>query len=56
LGGAGAEATMRVRIEFAKGSSGTLGTRFCMPIDLSAVPQPSGLVSVLSGETWNFQA
>lgn len=37
------------------GNSGGMG-QISLPIDLTAVPQPSGLVSILSGETWNFQA
>ncbi|MDC3307399.1 hypothetical protein OAV47_01040 [bacterium] len=34
-------------------SSGTAG-EFSLPLDLNSTPQPTGLVSVQAGETWNF--
>ena len=37
------------------GQSGGTGT-IALPIDLTQVPQPLGFVSVLPGDTWNFQA
>ncbi|MEM1250107.1 MAG: hypothetical protein AAGK22_27310, partial [Acidobacteriota bacterium] len=36
-------------------NSGTAG-RFEIDVDLTAIPTPTGLVTVLPGETWNFQA
>ncbi|QDV07574.1 hypothetical protein Poly30_31000 [Planctomycetes bacterium Poly30] len=36
-------------------NSGATGT-FSLPIDLTMTPTPTGLVPVMSGETWNFQA
>ena len=36
-------------------NSGATGT-FFGTVDLTAIPQPTGAVSVLPGETWNFQA
>ena len=36
-------------------SSGPTGS-ILFPIDLTAIPTPTGLVPALSGETWNFQA
>ena len=30
--------------------------RIELPIDLALVPQPTGFVSVIAGDTWNFQA
>ncbi|MEM8710830.1 MAG: glycoside hydrolase family 16 protein, partial [Planctomycetota bacterium] len=36
-------------------SSGSGGS-FSLALDLSAVPQPTGPVSIASGDTWNFQA
>lgn len=37
------------------GSSGASGT-FDIALDLTSFPQPMGSVSVLAGDTWNFQA
>ncbi len=37
---------------FQSGTSGTSGAT----LDLTAMPQPMGAVSVLAGQTWNFQA
>ena len=34
--------------------SGSAGA-FSLPIDLTAIPQPMGAVSVLAGQTWSFQ-
>jgi len=34
-------------------NSGATGT-FTLPLDLTSTPQPTGLVSVQAGETWNF--
>ena len=36
-------------------SSGSTGT-FSLEIDLGALPTPTGSVSAMPGETWNFQA
>ncbi len=36
-------------------NSGSAGT-FSLPIDLAAIPQPTGTVAVQPGETWHFQA
>ncbi|MEZ6015559.1 MAG: hypothetical protein R3F49_10625 [Planctomycetota bacterium] len=36
-------------------NSGTMG-EFSLPLNLTATPTPTGLVSVLPGEAWNFQA
>lgn len=36
-------------------SSGTTG-EFALPIDLTMIPQGSGVVTVLAGDTWNYQA
>ena len=36
-------------------SAGTVGA-FSLTLDLSAMPTPTGLVTVAAGETWNFQA
>ena len=36
-------------------NAGPSGT-FSIPIDLTVIPGPMGLVSVMAGETWNFQA
>lgn len=36
-------------------NSGTRGL-FSLALDLAATPTPTGLVSIASGETWNFQA
>ncbi|QDV08463.1 hypothetical protein Poly30_40100 [Planctomycetes bacterium Poly30] len=33
-----------------------LGGRIELPLDLTLVPQPNGFVSVVAGDTWNFQA
>ncbi|MEM9378612.1 MAG: FG-GAP-like repeat-containing protein [Planctomycetota bacterium] len=35
--------------------SGSAGT-FTLMVDTSALPQPTGAVSAMSGETWNFQS
>ncbi len=35
-------------------NSGPMGS-FSLPIDLLAIPQPTGFVSVTPGQTWNFQ-
>ncbi len=35
-------------------NSGTMGT-FSLAIDLSALPQPTGAVAAVAGDTWNFQ-
>ncbi len=32
-----------------------VGPTGSIQIDLTAVPQPAGLVAVVPGETWNFQ-
>ncbi|MDG1049230.1 MAG: hypothetical protein P8R46_03385 [Planctomycetota bacterium] len=34
-------------------NSGSAG-EFSLPLDLTATPQPTGLISVQAGETWNF--
>ena len=39
---------------FLPAQSTAAGT-FAMTVDLDAIPTPLGSVSVLSGETWNFQ-
>ena len=36
-------------------NAGTTGT-FSLALDLTQVPQPTGLVSIAGGETWRFQA
>jgi hypothetical protein len=36
-------------------NSGSTGT-FTLPINVNAMPTPTGLVQALPGETWNFQA
>ena len=36
-------------------SSGSAGV-FALPVDLTSVPLGNGVVSVMAGETWNFQA
>lgn len=36
-------------------NSGAQGS-FSLVLDLTQTPQPSGLVSIAAGETWNFQA
>lgn len=32
------------------------GGEYSLAIDLTAIPQPNGFVSAISGETWNFQS
>ncbi len=31
------------------------GGRLTLELDLQAIPQPTGFVSAIAGETWNFQ-